>query len=118
MTASDDDPRVGPHRWVDQQDELEQVIDALVAEPAYAIDTEFHRERTYYPALALVQLAWGDELVLVDPLAVDVSVLTRLFESNSMTPRSPSIPCAALTEEKPMRLLQSRAPHASARQPA
>ena len=26
--------------------------------PAYAIDTEFHRERTYFPRLALVQLAW------------------------------------------------------------
>jgi ribonuclease D len=77
------EPRVRPHRWVDQQADLHEVVDCLVSEPVYAIDTEFHRERTYYPALALVQLAWDDELVLVDPLAVDVSVLRRLFESDA-----------------------------------
>jgi ribonuclease D len=77
------EPRIRPHRWIDQQGELEAVIDALVAVPAYAIDTEFHRERTYFPALALVQLAWDDELVIVDPLAVDVSVFRRLFDSDA-----------------------------------
>ena len=74
---------VRPHRWIDRQDDLDDVIDALVGEPVYAIDTEFHRERTYYPALALVQLAWSDELVLVDPLAVDIAALKRLFESEA-----------------------------------
>jgi ribonuclease D len=72
-----------PHRWVDQQDDLEQVIDELLGEQRYAIDTEFHRERTYFPSLALVQLGWGDgQLVLVDPLAVDITALRRLFESD------------------------------------
>jgi ribonuclease D len=71
------------HRWIDRQDDLEAVVDALLSEPRYAIDTEFHRERTYFPALALVQLAWGDgELVLVDPLQVDVTALGRLFDSD------------------------------------
>jgi ribonuclease D len=74
---------VRPHRWIDRQAELDEVVDTLIGQPAYAIDTEFHRERTYFPALALVQLAWDDELVLVDPLAVDVSVLRRLFESDA-----------------------------------
>jgi ribonuclease D len=72
-----------PHRWIDRQDDLDAVVDTLVGQQAYAIDTEFHRERTYFPALALVQLGWADELVLVDPLALDVSVLRRLFESNA-----------------------------------
>ena len=72
-----------PHRWIDQQADLDDVVDALIAEPAYAIDTEFHRERTYFPRLALVQLAWGDELVLIDPLAVDVKAMARLFESST-----------------------------------
>jgi ribonuclease D len=73
-----------PHRWIDQQDDLDEVVDALLSQPRYAIDTEFHRERTYFPALALVQLAWGDEgdLVLIDPLGVDISVLGRLFDSD------------------------------------
>ncbi len=71
------------HRWVDDADELESIIDELVAIERYAIDTEFHRERTYFPALALVQLAWDDELVLVDPLAVDPAAFGRMFESDS-----------------------------------
>lgn len=72
-----------PHRWIDRQDELDEVVDALLEQPRYAIDTEFHRERTYFPALALVQLAWGDQgdLVLIDPLAVDITALARLFDS-------------------------------------
>jgi ribonuclease D len=71
-----------PHRWVDDQAGLEAVIDELLTKPAYAIDTEFHRERTYFPTLALVQLGWDEELVLIDPLAVDVHAFRRLFESD------------------------------------
>lgn len=64
-------------------------MDLLAGLPRYALDTEFHRERTYYPKLALVQFAWrpeGDEqqLVLVDPLAVDVTVLEALFTSDAL----------------------------------
>ena len=72
------------YRWVDTDAEFAAVIDRLVAEPRYALDTEFHRERTYYPKLALLQLAWPGELVLVDPLAVDVRALERLFASDSL----------------------------------
>ncbi len=71
-----------PHRWVDQPDELDDIVAELLDQPRYAIDTEFHRERTYYPALALVQIAWPDDLVLIDPLAVDISALRPLFESD------------------------------------
>ena len=53
----------------------------LVSEPRYAIDTEFHREKTYFPRLALVQIAWPGGLVLIDPLAIDPPSLTKLFES-------------------------------------
>jgi ribonuclease D len=72
------------HRWVEHTDELEVIVDRLVKEPRYALDTEFHRERTYFPRLALVQLAWPGGLVLVDPLAVDATPLTRLFASPSL----------------------------------
>jgi ribonuclease D len=74
-------PPIG-HRWIADQDEFESVVDALLAEPRYALDTEFHRERTYFPKLALVQFAWPGELVLVDPLAVDVTSMRRLFDSD------------------------------------
>src|SRR5690606_6489884 len=32
------------------------------------LDTEFIRERTYWPQLALVQMAVGEEILLIDPL--------------------------------------------------
>lgn len=70
------------HRWIDRTDDLREIVDALLGEPRYALDTEFHRERTYFPRLALVQIAWADELVLIDPLAVDVRELARLFASD------------------------------------
>ena len=72
------------HRWISDQAELESVIDVLCNEPRYAMDTEFHRERTYFPKLALVQLGWQDEIVLVDPLALDMHSLRRLFASDSL----------------------------------
>jgi len=34
-----------------------------------ALDTEFIRERTYWPKLALVQMALDDRILLIDPLA-------------------------------------------------
>ncbi|MEZ5343253.1 MAG: HRDC domain-containing protein [Acidimicrobiales bacterium] len=53
------------------QDEFASVVAQLVKADRYAIDTEFHRERTYFPQVALIQLAWDDQVVLVDPLAID-----------------------------------------------
>ena len=42
-----------------------------VAQSAHvALDTEFHTERTYAPRLMVVQLAFDDGAVIVDPLAV------------------------------------------------
>ena len=48
-------------------------------EPYYALDTEFHTERTYYPKLALIQVGWADKVALVDPLAVDPAPLATVF---------------------------------------
>jgi ribonuclease D len=58
---------------------LEALVARMAGEPYYGFDTEFHTERTYVPQLALIQLAWGDEVALVDPLAVDAAPLARLF---------------------------------------
>ena len=51
-----------------------------------AVDTEFVRERTYYPQLALVQLAVPGEVLLVDPLAAGVAdALKALLEDPAIT---------------------------------
>lgn len=69
-----------PHEYVDDDAGLAEVVDALRVVDAYALDTEFHRERTYFPKIALLQLAWDDRVVLVDPLAVDVAPLAEVLE--------------------------------------
>jgi ribonuclease D len=46
------------------------------AAPALALDTEFVRERTFFPRLGLVQMADGEAVYLLDPLAAaDLSPL-------------------------------------------
>jgi ribonuclease D len=68
-------PGTGEARWIDRSDALDGLVAELTSEPLYALDTEFHGERTYYPRLALVQVAWPSGVALVDPLAVDPSPL-------------------------------------------
>lgn len=66
--------------WIDDRGGLDELIARLRDEPVYGLDTEFHRERTYYPHLALVQIAWADGLAVVDPIAVDIGPLARVLE--------------------------------------
>lgn len=76
----------GPtHTVVTDREGLDQLIDRLRGVDRYALDTEFHRERTYWPRVALLQLAWGADdrgdagVVLVDPLAVDPAPLAEIL---------------------------------------
>lgn len=73
-----------PTSLVDSEEAFAEVLEALLAADRVAIDTEFHRERTYYPRLALVQIAWEGGLALVDPLAVDVAGLAKVFDSGTL----------------------------------
>jgi ribonuclease D len=64
---------------------LDAVIARLLQADRYALDTEFHRERTYWPRVALVQVAWpsGEAgpagVALIDPLAVDLAPLSDVL---------------------------------------
>lgn len=66
--------------WIDTQRDFEALVDELCDTEAYALDTEFHRERTYLPVLALIQIATPERISLVDPLAVDVRPLAKALE--------------------------------------
>ncbi len=63
--------------------DLEDLIDEAIACGAYAIDTEFHTEKTYFPKLALVQIAYGAKSAIVDPFSVDISLMARLLASDA-----------------------------------
>ena len=54
------------NRWISDP----AVLQAHLANPPahVGLDTEFIREKTFWPQLALVQLAIGDEILLIDPL--------------------------------------------------
>jgi ribonuclease D len=69
---------------ITDDDALGTAIDSLAEAPVYAMDTEFHRERTYFAQLALVQIAWDGHLVLIDPLAVDLGGLAEVFERDGI----------------------------------
>ncbi|HEY6416937.1 MAG TPA: HRDC domain-containing protein, partial [Acidimicrobiales bacterium] len=62
------------------QREFDAFVEASRAAPTYALDTEFHRARSYYAQLALLQVAAGDDVVDVDPLAVEVASLRSLLD--------------------------------------
>ena len=62
-------------RWIDTPEALRELVGTLTQEPRVGIDTEFHRERTYWPVCALVQVGWSDGRALIDPLAVDLEPL-------------------------------------------
>ena len=47
----------------------------LAAEPFVTIDTEFMRERTYYPELCVVQLAGEQDVAVIDALAPGLDLL-------------------------------------------
>jgi len=68
-----------PELVVDQG-RFDELIPEIAAQPVYAVDTEFHRERTYYPKVALVQINWGPNMVLVDPLAVDLLPFAEVLD--------------------------------------
>jgi ribonuclease D len=73
-------------RYVASRSDLDDLCEQLAGSPWLAVDTEFHREKTYYPELCLVQVANDDIIACVDPLAVDdLSPLMDLFYSPNTT---------------------------------
>ena len=66
--------------WIDDPADLRARLDNP---PAWVgLDTEFVRERTYWPQLALVQMAIGDEILLIDPLAPGIADALRAVLAN------------------------------------
>ena len=67
--------------YIASQEELEAFVSRAASSEVLAIDTEFLREKTYYPKLCLLQLATEEESVIVDPLAsLDLKAIVPLLE--------------------------------------
>jgi ribonuclease D len=77
---------VGSDALIDDAGALADRLDRLDPGLRWAIDTEFVRERTYFPRLCLVQAAVGPEILLVDPLRIADEDLLRRFLLASRQP--------------------------------
>ena len=55
--------------WIDDDARLARLVAALSATSIAAVDTEFVREKTYYPQLCLIQVATAEHVACVDCLA-------------------------------------------------
>ncbi|MDX8389674.1 MAG: ribonuclease D [Mariprofundaceae bacterium] len=57
--------------YIDTSHALQQMCHELEKEPVLYIDTEFHRENTYSPDFALLQISGGKRCFIVDPLTIE-----------------------------------------------
>ncbi len=66
---------------ITRNDELEALCERFAKAPYITVDTEFMRERTYWPVLCLLQVSDGGEAHAVDPLAegLDLAPILRLM---------------------------------------
>src|SRR6202042_1773719 len=74
-------PEFPPPTVVTDTDALAALCERLSTEEFVTVDTEFMRERTYYPELCLVQLAGTHDVAVVDAQAkgIDLSPLGALL---------------------------------------
>lgn len=69
------------YEWINNQEQFESLLLDLHSVSEIALDTEFHRERTYFPKLALIQVGWADRIALIDPFSLNLRSLENLFQS-------------------------------------
>ncbi len=66
--------------FIHSQSQLDSCIDAIIQKDGgfVAIDTEFIRQETYWPKLALIQIAFQGQVYLVDPVTEKLNLKTLL----------------------------------------
>ena len=74
-------------RIITTTDELAAFSMELAQRPFFAVDTEFMREKTYWPILCLIQAAGDGAEAIIDPLAdgIDLSPFLNLLNDTSTT---------------------------------
>jgi ribonuclease D len=75
-----------PPHLIATTDALDQLCARLSAEEFVTVDTEFMRERTYWPELCVVQLAGTHEVAVIDAQAegIDLEPLGRLLADQAV----------------------------------
>jgi ribonuclease D len=95
------------HHWISEPDDLAARLARWKRVEVLALDTEFIRERTWWPQLALVQIAVpGEDILLVDPTVagmpetlrplIDDPAIVKLMHSASEDVQALQRGCGAL----------------------
>ena len=72
--------------YIDNDAQLQEFCTSIKDADFIAVDTEFMREKTYFPVLCLVQIAAKDQIACIDPLALkDFEPMLELFRDASIT---------------------------------
>jgi ribonuclease D len=66
-------------QYINRPEQLPHLCEQILQEPWIALDTEFLREKTYYPKFCLLQIAAPGWVACVDPLAI--ADLTPLLDT-------------------------------------
>lgn len=66
-------------QYINSPEQLDPLCEQIGQQPWIALDTEFLREKTYYPKFCLLQIATPDWVACIDPLAI--ADLTPLFDA-------------------------------------
>ena len=71
---------------IESSSKMDELLQRLNSKTLIAVDTEFFRETTYYPQLALVQIATDSIVSCIDLLAFDAKpALQKLLLDNNIT---------------------------------
>jgi ribonuclease D len=74
------------YQLIEDQNSLNNLCEQLSKAKVLAIDTEFVRTRTLYAKLGLLQICDGEQLALIDPLAIDdLSPFWALLTNENIT---------------------------------
>lgn len=72
--------------YIDKPEQLSDLCKRILEESWIALDTEFLREKTYYPKFCLLQIATPEWVVCIDPIALsDLSELFSAINDPSIT---------------------------------
>ncbi len=69
---------------VDDNDRFASLVDELAGAGAYALDAEFHGETSYYPRLAVLQVATPERAAVVDATLVDIAALRPVLDGDGL----------------------------------
>jgi ribonuclease D len=74
----------GSPRWIDSDRGVSDLARALKSVEVFSLDTEFHRERTYFPQLALMQINLEGSIFLIDTTAVGADAVAELLDTEAL----------------------------------